>query len=145
MKALIQRVSSASVDVGGETIASIHTGLLVFLGVEKNDDEGKAQQLAHKVSHYRAFSDEAGRMALDLQQVGGSLLIVSQFTLAALTTQGLRPDFSGAAQAAQAEPLYQHFVDQCQATGIATSCGRFAAMMQVTLVNDGSVTFLLQV
>ena len=143
MKALIQRVSSASVAVDGETIASIDSGLLVFLGVEKNDSEEKAKQIAHKISLYRVFSDETGRMSLNLQQVSASLLIVSQFTLAASTNKGLRPDFSGAEAPEKAKKLYQCFVNECKAKGIETSCGRFSAMMEVKLVNDGPVTFLL--
>ncbi|QYK01683.1 D-aminoacyl-tRNA deacylase [Shewanella psychrotolerans] len=145
MIALIQRVKQASVDVDGQTIGSIDKGLLVLLGVEREDDLVKMEKLANKVMSYRVFSDEAGKMNLNLKQVQGSLLVVSQFTLAADTGRGLRPSFSGAGTPEQARQLYQAFVDYCAAQGVPVQTGEFAADMQVSLVNDGPVTFNLQV
>ena len=145
MIALIQRVKQAKVDVDGETIGAIDKGLLVLLGVEREDDMAKMEKLATKVMSYRVFSDENGKMNLNLQQVGGSLLVVSQFTLAADTGRGLRPSFSGAGTPAQARVLYEEFIAFCQSKGVATQTGEFAADMQVSLVNDGPVTFNLTV
>ncbi|MFV7770086.1 D-aminoacyl-tRNA deacylase [Shewanella marisflavi] len=145
MIALIQRVKQASVDVDGQTIGAIDKGLLVLLGVEREDDLVKMEKLANKVMSYRVFSDEAGKMNLNLKQVQGSLLVVSQFTLAADTGRGLRPSFSGAGTPEQARQLYQAFVDYCAAQGVPVQTGEFAADMQVSLVNDGPVTFNLQV
>jgi len=144
--ALIQRVSDASVRVEGETVGAIGRGILVLLGVEHGDDEAKAERLLHKVSGYRIFPDAEGRMNLNVQQVGGSLLVVSQFTLAADTRKGMRPSFAeGAATPALAERLYDHFVDRARGQGLSVASGRFAADMQVSLTNDGPVTFWLQV
>lgn len=145
MIALIQRVREASVKVEGETCGEIKQGLLVLLGVEQDDTQEKMQKLAKKVMQYRIFSDENGKMNLNLQQVAGELLVVSQFTLAANTKKGLRPSFSGAATPEQAEELYNDFVAFCKSEGVDTQTGRFAADMQVSLVNDGPVTFNLQV
>ncbi|WP_394389987.1 D-aminoacyl-tRNA deacylase [Shewanella woodyi] len=145
MIALIQRVSQAKVDVDGVTIGAIDKGLLVLLGVEREDDLAKMEKLATKVMSYRVFSDENGKMNLNLQQAGGSLLVVSQFTLAADTGRGLRPSFSGAGTPDQAKTLYDAFVEFCKAKGVTTQTGEFAADMQVSLVNDGPVTFNLQV
>ena len=145
MIALIQRVKQASVDVDGQTIGAIDKGLLVLLGVEREDDLVKMEKLANKVMSYRVFSDDAGKMNLNLKQVEGSLLVVSQFTLAADTGRGLRPSFSGAGTPEQARQLYQAFVDYCAAQGVPVQTGEFAADMQVSLVNDGPVTFNLQV
>ncbi|MEM6052832.1 D-aminoacyl-tRNA deacylase [Erwinia sp. P7711] len=145
MIALIQRVLSASVKVDEETTGEIGPGLLVLLGVEKGDDRQKAQRLCAKVLGYRIFGDENDKMNLNVQQAGGSLLVVSQFTLAADTQKGMRPSFSGGAEPAEAEQLYQAFVGSCREKGIVTETGRFAANMQVSLVNDGPVTFWLQV
>ncbi|MCH8536529.1 MAG: D-tyrosyl-tRNA(Tyr) deacylase [Alkalimonas sp.] len=144
MKALIQRVTSAAVRVDGDIISQIDAGMLVLLGVEQQDSELTAALLADKVCKYRLFADEAGKMNLNVQQVKGQLLVVSQFTLAADTNSGLRPSFSCAAVPEQAERLYQHFVHRCQEHHLAVATGRFAADMQVELVNDGPVTFLLQ-
>lgn len=144
MKALIQRVSSASVSVEQQVVGAIHSGLLVLLGVEKDDTELNLKKLADKVLKYRVFSDENGKMNLNVQQAGGALLVVSQFTLAADTESGLRPSFSTAAQPEQALLLYQKFVAYCQSTGIEVATGEFGADMQVALINDGPVTFLLQ-
>ena len=144
MIALIQRVSQASVAVAGETVGAIQQGLLVLLGVEHGDTQAIADKLLHKVLHYRVFADDAQRMNLNVQQAGGQLLIVSQFTLAAHTQKGLRPDFAGAAKPDVARALYDYFCAQAAAQ-IATQTGVFAADMQVSLVNDGPVTFWLQV
>ncbi|ELQ6216485.1 D-aminoacyl-tRNA deacylase [Cronobacter dublinensis] len=145
MIALIQRVTHASVRVGEEVTGEIGPGLLVLLGVEKEDDEQKANRLCERVLGYRIFSDEQGKMNLNVQQAGGSMLVVSQFTLPADTEKGLRPSFSRGAPPEQAEALYDYFVSRCRATGIKTQTGRFAADMQVSLTNDGPVTFWLQI
>jgi len=143
--ALIQRVSEASVTVEGEVTGAIEQGLLVLLGVEQGDDEAKADKLLHKVSGYRIFCDENGKMNLNVSQVGGSLLVVSQFTLAADTGKGMRPSFSGGAHPSDAERLYDYFVARARESGVPTETGRFAADMKVRLLNDGPVTFWLQV
>lgn len=145
MIALIQRVRSASVTVAGETTGAIEQGLLILLGVEKDDDEQKAQRLCEKVLGYRIFSDENDKMNLNVRQAEGNVLVVSQFTLAADTQKGMRPSFSGGAAPAEAERLYEYFVGCCREKGVITETGRFAADMQVALVNDGPVTFWLQV
>lgn len=143
MIALIQRVKWAKVEVAQQTIGEIDTGLLVLLGVEQTDDQTKADKLLEKVLNYRVFSDEQGKMNLNVQQVGGSLLVVSQFTLVADTQKGLRPSFSRGATPQQAEALYNYFHQQ-SALKIPTQTGQFAADMQVSLQNDGPVTFWLQ-
>ena len=145
MIALIQRVLNASVTVDNAVIGEIGQGLLILLGVEKGDDEKRAERLAERVLGYRIFSDENGKMNLNVQQAGGSVLVVSQFTLAADTQKGMRPSFSGGAEPAEAERLYHYFSDCCRQQGITTANGRFAADMKVALVNDGPVTFWLQV
>ncbi|PKH19113.1 D-tyrosyl-tRNA(Tyr) deacylase [Enterobacterales bacterium CwR94] len=145
MIALIQRALNASVTVSGETVGEIGPGLLILLGVEQEDDEQKAQRLCEKVLSYRIFSDENGKMNLNVQQAGGSVLVVSQFTLAADTQKGNRPGFSRGAEPGEANRLYEYFADHCRKQGVATETGRFAADMQVALVNDGPVTFWLQV
>ena len=144
MIALIQRVSHARVDIDGECVGQIGKGLLVLLGVERNDDSDKADKLADKVLNYRIFTDEEGKMNLNVQQAGGQLLVVSQFTLAADTQKGLRPSFSKGASPAMAEEMYGYFVQKC-GQKIGTFTGRFAADMQVSLTNDGPVTFWLTV
>lgn len=144
MIGLIQRVKWAKVEVKEQIIGEIQHGLLVLLGVEKDDDESKADKLLEKVLNYRVFSDEQGKMNLNVQQAGGSLLVVSQFTLAADTNKGLRPSFSSGAAPVDAERLYDYFHQQA-ATKIHTQTGKFAADMQVSLQNDGPVTFWLQV
>lgn len=143
MKALIQRVTEASVTIAGETVSSINTGLVVLLGIEKEDSSGDVDKLLHRVSHYRIFSDDDDKMNLNVQQVSGSLLIVSQFTLAAETKKGLRPGFSTAAVPAVAEALYEEFVSKAKNQGISVGTGQFGADMKVALVNDGPVTFWL--
>nr|WP_216613410.1 D-aminoacyl-tRNA deacylase [Vibrio sp. 99-8-1] len=142
--ALIQRVSESSVKVDGEIVGEIGQGLLVLLGVEKDDDEAKAKRLMERVTTYRVFSDDDGKMNLNVKQVGGSVLVVSQFTLPADTKKGTRAGFSRGAHPSDAERLYDYFSDQC-ASVLPTERGRFAQDMKVSLVNDGPVTFWLQV
>lgn len=145
MIALIQRVKRASVSVDNTIVGKIDQGLLVLLGIEREDNIEKMIKLATKVINYRVFSDEDGKMNLNLTQVGGQLLVVSQFTLAADTGKGLRPSFSCAATPEQADRLYLAFVEYCRQQGVMTQTGQFGADMQVELVNDGPVTFNLQV
>lgn len=142
MIALIQRVTAAKVEVEGEITGQIGKGLLVLLGVEKEDNHAKAEKLLEKVLNYRVFSDEDGKMNLNVQQASGAILVVSQFTLAADTQKGLRPSFSKGASPALAEEMYDYFVEKC-GQKISTFTGRFAADMQVCLTNDGPVTFWL--
>ena len=142
MIALIQRVSSAKVEVDGEIVGQIGKGLLVLLGVEKDDDRSKADKLAEKVLNYRVFSDADDKMNLNVQQVAGEVLVVSQFTLVADTQKGLRPSFSKGATPQLANELYEYFAQKC-GEKVKVECGRFAADMQVSLVNEGPVTFWL--
>lgn len=144
MIALIQRVKQASVSVDNQIIGQIDQGLLVLLGIEQGDNEQKAMRLREKVLGYRIFSDDDGKMNLNVQQINGKLLVVSQFTLAADTQKGMRPSFTKGAPPDKANELYQFFVRQCQQQ-IETQTGQFAADMQVSLINDGPVTFWLQV
>ncbi|HFQ4984125.1 TPA: D-aminoacyl-tRNA deacylase [Vibrio vulnificus] len=144
MIALIQRVSEAAVRVDGEVVGQIDKGLLVLLGVEKDDDEAKAKRLMERVTTYRVFEDSEGKMNLNVQQVDGKVLVVSQFTLPADTKKGTRAGFSRGAHPADAERLYDYFSDLCQQV-LPTEHGRFAADMKVSLINDGPVTFWLQV
>lgn len=144
MIALIQRVSSAKVEVDGEIVGQIGKGLLVLLGVEKDDDRQKADKLSEKVLNYRVFSDADDKMNLNVQQVAGEVLVVSQFTLVADTQKGLRPSFSKGATPSLANELYEYFAQKC-GEKVNVECGRFAADMQVSLTNNGPVTFWLQV
>ncbi|MFI8740996.1 D-aminoacyl-tRNA deacylase [Stutzerimonas zhaodongensis] len=144
MKALIQRVGQARVEVAGEVIGSIDQGLLVLVGVEREDDRARADKLLHKLLRYRVFSDENDKMNRSLSDVGGGLLLVSQFTLAADTNSGLRPSFSTAAPPELGEELYNYLVGQARLQHPNVACGRFGADMQVYLQNDGPVTFLLE-
>lgn len=144
MIALIQRVSEAAVRVNGEVVGEIEQGLLVLLGVERDDDEAKAKRLVERVTTYRVFEDEAGKMNLNVQQVNGKVLVVSQFTLPADTKKGTRAGFSRGAHPSEAERLYDYFSEQCELV-LPTERGQFAADMKVSLVNDGPVTFWLQV
>lgn len=144
MIALIQRVTQAKVEVGGEVVGQIGKGLLVLLGVEKDDDRAKADKLAEKVLNYRVFSDADDKMNLNVQQVAGKVLVVSQFTLVADTQKGLRPSFSKGATPSLANELYEYFAQKC-GEKVNVECGRFAADMQVSLTNNGPVTFWLQV
>lgn len=145
MKGLIQRVSHARVEVSGETVGAIDHGILLLLGVEATDTRELADKLLHKVLHYRIFGDAQGKMNLNVQQAGGGLLVVSQFTLVADTAKGLRPSFSRGASPQLAEELYDYFVQQASAQLPSVACGQFAADMQVSLCNDGPVTFSLEV
>lgn len=144
MKALIQRVRQARVEVAGEVVGAIDQGLLVLVGVEPQDSEASAAKLLHKLLNYRVFSDSDGKMNLSLTEVAGGLLLVSQFTLAADTRKGLRPGFSTAAPPAQGEALFDHLVDLARQQHDPVATGRFGADMQVHLINDGPVTFLLE-
>jgi len=147
MKGLIQRVSEASVAVGDRQIASIGNGLLLLLGVERNDTSTEAKELCRKILSYRVFPDDQGRMNVNVQDSGGSLLIVPQFTLAADTSSGTRPGFSPAAAPDVAKRLYEEFVAQAEnVLGVERAqTGEFGADMKVSLLNDGPVTFLLEV
>ena len=144
MKALIQRVSEASVTVSGERIGEIDTGILVLLGVEKEDDSARADKLLKKILGYRIFPDETGRMNLNVQQAGGGLLIVSQFTLVADTAKGLRPGFSNGASPEHGEKMYDYLVEQARLLHPQVATGQFGADMKVALLNDGPVTFWLE-
>lgn len=145
MKALIQRVAGARVEVAGEIVGAIDQGLLALVGVEPQDSPESVAKLLHKLLNYRVFGDAEGKMNLSLSDVGGGLLLVSQFTLAADTRSGLRPSFSSAAPPAQGEALFELLVEQARARHPQVASGRFGAAMQVHLVNDGPVTFLLEV
>ena len=144
MRALLQRVSEASVTVEGEMIASIGAGLLVFLGVFPDDGDDELNWLADKVLGLRIFPDSEKPMNASVMDVGGELLVVSQFTLAADTSKGKRPGFSTAAPPEHAEPVYQRFIERVGEQYPRIASGRFGADMQVALVNDGPVTFLLE-
>lgn len=144
MIGLLQRVRRAAVSVDELTCGAIGPGLLVLVGVQRDDDEARAQRLLDRLLAYRVFADEQGRMNRSLAQTGGGLLLVSQFTLAADTTKGLRPGFSRAAEPAQARRLFDFLVDRARATHPDVATGRFGADMQVSLVNDGPVTFWLE-
>lgn len=147
MLGLIQRVSSAEVKVEGEIVGAIGSGILLLLGVQKGDGAEECDKLLHKVLNYRIFSDENDKMNRSLLDVAGGLLVVSQFTLAADTRKGLRASFSSAGAPADAEQLYERFLCRAreyQEQGIQVASGQFAANMQVGLVNDGPVTFLLE-
>ncbi|MBC3766024.1 D-aminoacyl-tRNA deacylase [Neptunicella marina] len=145
MIGLIQRVKSASVTVDGKQTGAIDQGLLVLLGVEQDDDEAKARRLCERILNYRIFSDTKGKMNLNLQQIGGQLLVVSQFTLVADTRKGNRPGFSNAGSPHMSKELYLYFIKQAEAAGIEVQSGVFGADMQVSLINDGPVTFNLTV
>ncbi|UWQ50938.1 D-tyrosyl-tRNA(Tyr) deacylase [Leisingera caerulea] len=140
MRALIQRVSEASVTVDGETLGEIGPGLLILVCAMQGDSEAQADQLAAKISKLRIFKDEGGKMNLSVLDTGGSALVVSQFTLAADTRRGNRPGFSAAASPAEGERLYDYFAGQLSRLGLETAKGRFGADMKVRLLNDGPVT-----
>ena len=141
---MIQRVSNAAVDVDGARIAQIGNGILALIGVERGDTAAEAARLAERVLAYRVFADAAGKMNLSLKDIGGELLAVPQFTLAADTNSGLRPSFSSAASPEEGKRLFELFAAEA-AKSVKTATGRFGADMQVSLVNDGPVTFWLQV
>ena len=143
MRAVVQRVSSASVRVEGETVGSIEAGALILLGVLDGDSQREAEQLAEKVASFRYFRDDSGRMNRSALEVGGAMLVVSQFTLAADGKKGRRPSFDKAAAPGVAEELYEHFVAHLRTFGLMVETGCFGAMMEVELLNDGPVTFVL--
>ncbi len=145
MKALLQRVSQASVSIDGLEVARIAGGLLVLVGIEPDDNQRILEKVLHKLLNYRVFSDEQERMNKSLTDVQGGLLLVSQFTLAADTRSGLRPGFSTAAAPAQAEALFEQLVQMAKQRYANVQTGQFGADMQVQLVNDGPVTFMLEV
>ena len=143
MRAVIQRVTRAGVTVEGEVVGVIGPGLVVLLGVARNDDEGDAKSLLEKIAGLRIFADEAGKFNRSLVDVEGELLVVSQFTLLGDCRKGRRPSFSDAAPPELAESLYDHFVARARQRGITVATGVFRAMMSVDLVNDGPVTLLV--
>lgn len=143
MRAVLQRVSSASVTVGDEVIGRIGNGLVVLLGVEQGDTPEDARALAEKTAHLRIFEDSEGKMNLSVQDSGGAVLAISQFTLLADCRKGRRPGFTRAALPELAEPLYERYVAALEQFGLKVATGRFQADMAVALVNDGPVTMLL--
>ncbi len=143
MKALLQRVTRASVSVAGEVVGGIGRGLVIFVGVASGDTEKDVNYLAQKIVNLRIFADDEGRFNLSALDIKGELLVVSQFTLLADTRKGRRPSFVEAAPLAQAEELFERFVEQARATGLKVETGRFQQYMQVEIHNDGPVTILL--
>jgi len=143
MLALIQRVNWTHLRIEGQMHAQIDQGILALIGIEKDDDEKAADRLLGKLLAYRIFADDEGKMNLDLKDVGGDLMLVSQFTLAASTNKGLRPSFSSAKPPAEAEPLFDYLVKQAASQHDFVASGVFGADMQIALENDGPVTFLL--
>ncbi len=143
MRAVIQRVSRAGVTVGGEVVGSVGRGLLVLLGVTHTDTPTQAAWLAEKVVNLRLFPDDDGKMNRSVADIGGGILVVSQFTLYGDAQKGRRPSFIDAARPEQAEPLYEAFVNGIKALGVPVATGRFGASMQVELVNDGPVTLMI--
>ncbi len=144
MKAVIQRVAKASVTVDGKRIASIGKGYLVLLGVGQEDDRTVADRIVKKMAALRIFEDENGKTNLSIKDVGGSVLVVSQFTLYADTARGNRPGFTLAAKPDMAEELYLYFVEKCHEAGLPVSHGQFGAHMEVELLNDGPFTIILE-
>jgi len=143
LRAVVQRVSSASVDVEDERVAAMGEGLLVLVGVARGDEEGSAVELARKIVGLRVFEDAEGKMNRSLADTGGTLGLVSQFTLLADARKGRRPSFGDAAPPEQAEPLFERVVEEARALGVPIVTGRFRKMMKVSLVNEGPVTLLL--
>ena len=144
MRLVIQRVATAQVVVADEIVSQIGAGLCVFLGVGRKDSESNADSLAEKISNLRIFEDDQGKMNRSVRDVGGEILVVSEFTLYGDLKKGNRPSFTEAAPAAEAERLYETFVDRLRALGLRVSTGRFQAKMAVSLTNDGPVTFILE-
>ena len=144
MRLLVQRVSSARVEIGGACAGAIGAGLLVLAGFTAGDTLEKVAVLADKCSHLRIFEDDAGKMNRSLLDVGGAALVVSQFTLYGDASHGRRPDFTAAARPEIAEPLYEALLEEFRKQGVETACGRFGAEMRVSLVNEGPVTVLLE-
>ncbi len=144
MRAVIQRVNQSSVKVGDQIISRISRGLLVLLGVDQQDLHPDADYLAKKIANLRIFEDEDGKMNRSLLEIGGEMMVVSQFTLLGDCRKGRRPSFAAAADPAKATELYEYFIEQVQKIGISAKAGRFGAMMQVSLENDGPVTLILE-
>jgi D-tyrosyl-tRNA(Tyr) deacylase len=144
MKALLQRVSTSKVEVEGRVVGQINKGLLVFIGIEKQDDTISSDKMVKKILSYRVFSDSDDKMNLSVSDINGDLLIVSQFTLAADTKNGTRAGFSTAMPPTEAENLYNYFLEKTKSMATITESGIFGADMRVSLVNDGPVTFLLE-
>lgn len=145
MIALIQRVTEASVEVNKEIVGEISQGILVFLAIEPSDTQAKATRLSERIAGYRIFEDDSGKMNLNVKQVGGDILVVSQFTLAADTTRGMRPSFTNAAMPEFSDSLYQYFCQQLREQGFSVPTGVFRADMKVRLLNDGPATFQLTI
>ena len=144
MKVLIQRVSKSSVSIEGKLFSSINKGILAFVGIEKGDSEEISEKLAEKIVKLRIFPDENGKMNKSLSDIQGEMLIVSQFTLCGDCKKGTRPSFDKSAPPDIANRLYEYFITQVQEKGIKVSTGKFGAMMDVSLINDGPVTFMLE-
>tara|TARA_B100000676_G_scaffold191131_1_gene187949 strand:+ start:338 stop:775 length:438 start_codon:yes stop_codon:yes gene_type:complete len=144
LKVLLQRVSEASVTVSGECVGRIGKGLLLLVGIEAGDDEATVARMAERTVGYRVFADSEDKMNLDVRDIGGEILAVSQFTLAADTRKGRRPSFSKAAPPEQGRQLYEYYLQELEKQDISVGRGVFGADMQVQLVNDGPVTFLLE-
>ncbi len=144
MIGLLQRVDEARVEIDGKVVGAIGRGLLVLVGVRKQDDEARAERLLDRLLHYRVFPDDEGRMNLDLCEIGGGLLLVPQFTLAADTTKGRRPSFSTAAPPEHGRRLFEYLLELARTRHAPLAAGRFGADMRVALVNDGPVTFWLE-
>lgn len=143
MVAVIQRVKNSSVEVDGKTVGSIGHGLMILLGVYTGDTEADGQFLADKISGLRIFNDDNGKMNLSIQDTGGSFLVISQFTLCGDWRKGRRPSYINAAAPDEGERLYEDFMEKLKATGLPVESGKFGAMMDVHLVNDGPVTFVI--
>jgi D-tyrosyl-tRNA(Tyr) deacylase len=143
LRALIQRVSQASVSVGGQSVAAIKQGFVIFIGVGKGDSEDDARHLAEKIANLRVFADDSGKFNLSILDIAGEVLVVSQFTLFASTRKGRRPSFSDAAPPEVAEPLVDTFVQLVHAAGLRVDTGRFQQYMQVEIHNDGPVTIFI--
>ena len=144
MKVLIQRVKNAGVDIEGEKVSSVEKGILALVGIEKGDAKEQVEKLAKKVVNLRIFPDENDKMNLSLINIQGEMLIVSQFTLCGDCKKGTRPSFDKSAPPDVANELYEYFVSQVKSYGIKTGTGKFGAMMDVSLINDGPVTFMLE-
>ena len=144
MRAVIQRVKQSSVTVGDEIVGNIGSGLLVLLGVADRDQPADADFMAEKIANLRIFEDEQGKMNRSLIDIGGEMLVISQFTLLGDCRKGRRPSFTEAADPNKANELYEHFVRQVRKTGVQVATGRFRAMMEVSLINDGPVTLIVE-
>lgn len=145
MRAVVQRVSRASVQVDGNSVAQIGSGLVILLGIGQEDGDEQAAFLAHKIAHLRIFEDDEGKMNRSVLDVGGEAIVVSQFTLYADTRKGRRPSFINAGEPQVAAPLVEKFVEHLRDAGVATQTGKFGAHMQIELVNDGPVTIWMEI